>query len=248
MWEIREEQIMNIKDLEVKRITRDETKPFILLIHYARRMPQLIYAFGLFEKKKLIGVCTFGYPATPYIKESMLKEKTDDDIVLELNRLVILPEKNGENYGSFFVSKCLKMLPKSYIVSYADSGWTHCGYIYQATNWWYTGISKGRINIYCAGKHARHSDLHRDTEFKQIESEKYRYIYLCGNKKERKEMIRNINWEMSKNYPKSVETKYNVDNPKPHNKLLGKALKQTETGFEVVEINKINNYLIIIKL
>ena len=37
------------KEREVRRITYAETKPFILEVHYARRMPCVQYAFGLFE-------------------------------------------------------------------------------------------------------------------------------------------------------------------------------------------------------
>ena len=33
----------------VERISYDETKPFLLGIHYARRMPSISHAFGLFE-------------------------------------------------------------------------------------------------------------------------------------------------------------------------------------------------------
>ena len=33
----------------VERISYEETKPFLLGIHYARRMPSISYAFGLFE-------------------------------------------------------------------------------------------------------------------------------------------------------------------------------------------------------
>lgn len=33
----------------VKRISYDATKPFILGIHYARRMPCVQYAYGLYE-------------------------------------------------------------------------------------------------------------------------------------------------------------------------------------------------------
>lgn len=36
-------------DRYVREITYDETKPFILGIHYARRMPTVCHAFGLFE-------------------------------------------------------------------------------------------------------------------------------------------------------------------------------------------------------
>ena len=33
----------------VRRISYDETKPFLLKIHYARRMPCITDAFGLFR-------------------------------------------------------------------------------------------------------------------------------------------------------------------------------------------------------
>ena len=33
---------------EVKEITYNQTKPFLLNIHYARRMPCIQYAYGLF--------------------------------------------------------------------------------------------------------------------------------------------------------------------------------------------------------
>ena len=40
--------------MEVKRITYNDTKPFILGIHYARRMPCIQFAFGAFVDGKLI--------------------------------------------------------------------------------------------------------------------------------------------------------------------------------------------------
>ena len=52
------------KDKYVRRITYEETKPFLLNIHYARRMPSISYAFGLFAGGQLIGVVTYGVPAS----------------------------------------------------------------------------------------------------------------------------------------------------------------------------------------
>ena len=43
------------KEREVRRITYNETKPFLLGIHYARRMPCVTHAFGLFIKGVLGG-------------------------------------------------------------------------------------------------------------------------------------------------------------------------------------------------
>jgi len=61
------------------------------------------------------------------------------DHFLELNRLVI-DEGSKKNVLSFFVSQTLKKLPcPNVVVSYADTSQNHHGYIYQATNWIYTG-------------------------------------------------------------------------------------------------------------
>ncbi len=43
------------KEREVRRITYNETRPFLLGIHYARRMPCITHAFGLFIEGVLGG-------------------------------------------------------------------------------------------------------------------------------------------------------------------------------------------------
>lgn len=114
----------------IKRITYGETKPFLLQIHYARRMPCVQYAFGLFLNEKLIGIVTYGQPASPWLCKGLAGERNRKK-VLELNRLVILPEYNGKNFGSYLVGNTLRMLPKgTFVVSYADSAWGHVGYVY----------------------------------------------------------------------------------------------------------------------
>lgn len=50
----------------VERITRDEARPFIEAIHYSRLLPNnVVYCFGLYEDAKLVGVVTYGIPASP---------------------------------------------------------------------------------------------------------------------------------------------------------------------------------------
>ena len=44
--------IQSHKEVYVRRITYEEAKPFILGIHYARRMPCVTHAFGLFRGGK----------------------------------------------------------------------------------------------------------------------------------------------------------------------------------------------------
>jgi len=51
-----------INDYKVLQISYDQTKPFILDIHYAKRMPSITYSFGLYYKNELVGVVCYGSP------------------------------------------------------------------------------------------------------------------------------------------------------------------------------------------
>jgi hypothetical protein len=199
-------------DKHVERITYQDAKPFIMNIHYARRMPCIQYAFGLKQGGKLIGVVTYGQPASPPLCKGIAGEEHRKQ-VLELNRLVILPQYNGGNYASFLVGKSLKMLPaKTFVVSYADwGGWHHVGYVYQATNWFYTGLTKSRTDKFSESGHSRHYSPNETR--RQIRTAKHRYIYLVGNKKERKEMKKALNYEILSEYPKGTSRHYDTDNP-----------------------------------
>lgn len=78
----------------VRRITYDETKPFLLGIHYARRMPCITDAFGLFVNNEMVGVVTYGVPASRPLCIGLAGFENERN-VLELNRLVLKPELNG---------------------------------------------------------------------------------------------------------------------------------------------------------
>ena len=111
-----------MEGLSIKRISYEETKPFLLHIHYARRMPCVQYAFGLFKDDEIIGCVTYGQPASPSLCKGVAGEENRKNVI-ELNRLAILPEYNGQNYASYLVGHTLKMLPNyTFVVSYADWG------------------------------------------------------------------------------------------------------------------------------
>ena len=163
----------------------------------------------------LIGVVTYGVPASRPLCIG-IAGKENAEHVLELNRLCMLPEYNGNNNASFLVSHSLKMLPGgTYVVSYADTAWSHVGYIYQATNFLYTGLSAKRIDTYQPeGKHPRAYDKANHSDKYQTRSQKHRYIYLVGNKRQRKEMRKALRYNVLPTYPKGNEQKYDIDNPK----------------------------------
>lgn len=128
-------------DLSIKSIDSFQCKEWFIYKHYAKRFPTVEFAFGLFKADKLIGVCSFGSP--PRVMNmgecifNNLRIKT-----CELNRLCV-NDGLEKNTLSFFVSRCLKLLPRPFcVVSYSDHTFGHHGYIYQATNFIYTGLNQ----------------------------------------------------------------------------------------------------------
>ena len=211
-------QQMSILDLlceeekEVRRIRYSDAVPFIMQIHYARRIPTIQYAFGLFISGILVGVCTFGQPASPSLCKGIAGEQNRNN-VLELNRLVFLPQYNGNNNASYLVSHSLKQLPQNtFVVSYADwGGWNHVGYVYQATNFLYTGMTKERTDIMSESGHARH--YNKGETKRQLRTAKHRYVYLVGNRKQRKKMLQELNYPIISDYPKGTSRHYDIDDP-----------------------------------
>ena len=217
----------------VRSIPSDETKEWLLYKHYAKRMPSISYAFGLFNNNIMQGCCTFGRPmAAPLIRTCFNGDY--QDCFLELNRLVI-NDGLEKNVLSYFVSECLKMLPKpNVIVSYADTSHNHHGYIYQATNWYYSGLSekfkdymvKGFEHLHASSileMIGRREDLddsiNRVDELKKRfgaenvytvdRAQKHRYFYFLGNKKTISDMISKIKYPRL-SYPKGDNLRYDA--------------------------------------
>lgn len=182
----------------VKQIDYATTKPYILEIHYAKRMPSISYAYGLFRDDVLVGIVAYGSPASAPLCRGVAGVE-NKHLVLELNRLVL--KNNLPNEASRLVGASLKMLPKPrIIVSYADSAQNHVGIIYQACNFYFTGTSKPRTDMAAKdGKHPRH---HLGDRTKRVyRSAKHRYIYLIGSKAEKKRLKKELKYEIQK-YPK----------------------------------------------
>ena len=202
---------MSIKDIyKVESIKSKETYDWLLNKHYAKRVPSISYAFGLFKNKELVGICTFGSPASPSLCVGVCGKKYKNKVI-ELNRLCI-QDGLEKNVTSYFVSFCLNMLNKEkVIVSYADTNMNHNGYIYQATNWLYTGATKERTDIgFDDNSHSRHYDKNIDySKNRKKRSSKHRYIYFIGNKTQRKNMLKNLKYEI-KPYPKGKNKRYDA--------------------------------------
>jgi hypothetical protein len=109
--------------------------------HYAKAIPVNVLGFSVFnDKNEWCGVVLYGTGANNNLAHNYdLKQGQ----VLELVRMAL----NGKQEStSKALSISLKLMKKyaplcKVIISYADKDQNHQGIIYQATNWYFTGIS-----------------------------------------------------------------------------------------------------------
>jgi hypothetical protein len=185
---------------------------FLLPKHYSGRIPSISVAFGWYIEDKLVAVCSFGKPASPSLCKGVAGEQHTQN-VYELNRLCRIAELDEQL--SSFVSACLRRLRSKdwIIVSYADTEMNHNGYIYQATNFIYTGKTKERTDKYTEGnKHSRHYKNEDQNGLRKVRSAKHRYIYFATfDKKLKKQWLKDLKYEISP-YPKEINKKYELGN------------------------------------
>jgi hypothetical protein len=211
---------------QVKSIDTYLTKEWLLKKHYLKRIPSITFAFGLFEKEVLIGIMTFGNAVPNQMKVSICGEDYMK-YVYELNRLCV-NDGHEKNILSFFISQVFKLLPKPLIiVSYADTENNHNGYVYQASNFIYTGLSHTQKDWKVKGKEHLHSrtlmdefafqddrinklkEKYGDLLYQVERKPKHRYIYFLGKKNDIKNMKSNALYKIEP-YPKGENKRYDA--------------------------------------
>lgn len=123
-------------ELAVEQIPSKLATKVVVAEHYLHRRPPISHAYGLYEDGELVGVVTYGTPASRHLQVGVLPD--DPGRVIELNRLWV-HDRMPRNTESWFVSRTLKLLPSKVVVSYADTKEGHLGYIYRALNFHYAG-------------------------------------------------------------------------------------------------------------
>lgn len=179
----------------VKLIPPKDTYPYLLNIHYAKRIPSISYAFGLYDDEVLVGVITYGTPPSSQLRSGLLKKYPTAHNVLELNRLCL--KYNKKNEASMLIGRSLRLLPKNnIIVSFADIKQGHIGTVYKATNFTYLGLSAKRKDWKVRGMENKHSisiadefrgipdrgkllrKKYGDNFYMEERSRKHKYVYI----------------------------------------------------------------------
>lgn len=173
--------------------------------------------FGLEINGMIEGVCVYGQPSPPIQKYAF---KDRDFQLYELSRPVI--QSKERNAASFLVSHSLQMLTKpSAVISYADTELRHCGIVYQATNWIYTGPTVSHDKMYIVNGNRVHPMTLRDqritdptrwakeNDIQMVSpSPKHRYFYFNGDKREVRKMKALLQYPVILEYPKLPKSRY----------------------------------------
>lgn len=203
------------EDYEIQQISYQEAMDIVVARHYLHRKCPVSYAFGLVSKtdRRIVGVVTYGVsPSSTLLKGICGPEEAKN--VYELNRLWVddsVP-KNGE---SFLVASSMKLLDREIIVSFADTSQGHVGYIYQAANFIYTGLSAKFKDPKVKGLENQHHATYAngltnqevidkfgsDNVYFVDRPRKHRYIYFNCDKKRKKELIKKLRYKVIE-YPK----------------------------------------------
>ena len=205
----RRPQVGAVVSFEVQELDKDTARQMVMDHHYSGRCPGMKYSYGLYECGRLVGCVVYSIPASYTLCNGVCGVEYRSHVV-ELARLVITT--STPNAASSLVGQSLSAMPDHVVVSYADCNEHvgHVGYVYQATNWTYTGQGNAEPVYLLEADHPsgmragtpisytrRHIDKKaRDLGFDWREGAstgpglvrkpmvgKHRYVYFTGGKK-----------------------------------------------------------------
>ena len=140
--------------LDIKRVTSREVTlllPYHYLIEESKGF-RSGYNYGVYANNTLQAVCIFHNPSVPELMKGCFGlKRNEQEGIFELGRLVRHPNLEKGFILSQFVAGAIKSLRKDTkvkaLISYADSRF-HTGFIYQALNFRYYGLTKQRSDYW----------------------------------------------------------------------------------------------------
>ncbi len=127
----------NFRDVAIIKIDVKTANRLLEKYHYLSGCGRGGILYGAFLGGKLIAVCAFS---------SLIRQNLpyNQETTRELSRFCIHPRYQMKNFGSWMISKCIKLLPDKIklIISYCDTTFNHDGALYKACNFALDGTVK----------------------------------------------------------------------------------------------------------
>ena len=191
--------VVNIKDAECRDISHIQAKKIIEKYEYLGTYCNApIFAHGIYFENHLAGCVVFGAPSPPSIAASVVGKETAG-AVIQLARGACVHWAHPHSASMLIASALKSAQAKGYgcAVAFSDPDAGEIGTVYQATNWIYCGLTAKRPDYFNA-KGERHTGPFKKGQVKHLikgdRTRKHRYVFLMGNKKQRKVMKENLKW------------------------------------------------------
>lgn len=203
-----------VHTMTVSRVPANDVDEFCRRWHYTNTGGNMTWNYGLWDGLVLVGVVSYNLPTMPACSAYFGQERWE--WVAHMGRLVCADDA-PRNVESRLISQSLPLLKSDRpviraVVSYAAASQGHIGYVYQATNALYCGTT-AKTHYYVDQKGQRRAPK-QGTNLSipkalargwtvHYEEGKHRYVYLIGNKTERKEARALLKFPVLP-YPKAV--------------------------------------------
>ena len=237
------------KNYTIREISKEQALEMIMLYHYSNTLSKLNkYFLGFYLESELVGVVTLGWGTRPRHTIQKLFPNMTTAEYLEIGRMC-MTEDMPRNSESQMLSQCVKWLKRNHpeikiLFTWADGMLGKVGYVYQASNFIYTGKVGGEMYIQDGVKiHVRKMkailtpkgtkdkrltlrptlDQMRDLNINHYKGSQYRYIYFLCDKKEKKRL--------------QDECLVNLTLPRPKDNDLEWRVKDIDSG-KWIECNK----------
>lgn len=212
---------MGIKGYSIQEIPSPIVDDFLKRHHYLSQQGHgflSLVNYGLFTSSgSMAGVVTFsGLSVVETVIGAFegIDRQSSQKGFYELSRLSMDDELKEKNLTSWFVSRCLKLLRRDHyvraVISYADSRYHH-GYIYQATNFKYYGMTAPKTDFYIKTLDGKERQVWRgkvkdmDGEWK-ARARKHRYMIVYDK-------TLTVKWK-EQQYPKGDNNVFKLEKPK----------------------------------
>lgn len=230
-------------NFEIRELAKQQAKDFVEKYHYSPIMPTLTkHYLGFYLEDTLKGVLTLGWGTQPLgtIRKLFPDLVTKD--YYEIGKMCMtddMPKNSESQMLSKTISWIKSNLPeKLFLYTMADGIMGKCGYVYQASNFYFAEGYKTTVYMMDNGEklHPRGSrellkenqvfskrdklfwmtrDFMKHKNIKHIEGLMFRYIYPLS-KKAKRIMFKESTLNWSKSYPKDNDLKWfdKTENPK----------------------------------
>lgn len=215
---------MSIKETYyIKPIEYSLAMEIVTKYHYLHRTAPCSRAFGLYERatQQIVGCICYGVSCSSTLLKGICGEEEMHN-VYELTRLWV---KDGtpKNCESFLIGNTLRLLDKEIIVSFSEKERGHTGIVYQATNFYYCGLSAKFKDPKVRGLEGQHHATYAhgmsnkevmekfgDRVYWVERPRKHRYVFFNADRRRKKELLKKLRYKIEP-YPKNGAVVNTVD-------------------------------------